>query len=136
VGKSLGFTSQDTLPDYTAYLKRFFRPEFLNRIDEVITFRPLHPDTMTRILDLQLRELRDRLSKQKLSLELSDDARTLILEKGYDPVNGARPLRRAIERLLTRPLSAKIVEDIFQPGDTVLASVAADERLKFEAKVG
>ncbi|MEZ4669948.1 MAG: ATP-dependent Clp protease ATP-binding subunit [Anaerolineae bacterium] len=135
-GKALGFTSQDTMPDYSAYLKRFFRPEFLNRIDEVITFRPLHPDTMTRILDLQLKDLHDRLSKQKLTLELAEDARALILEKGYDPVNGARPLRRAIERLLTRPLSAKIVEDIFQPGDTVLVSVTTDERLKFEGKAG
>ena len=82
---------------------------------------------------MQLSDLHERLGQQKLKLELSDDARALILEKGYDPASGARPLRRAIERLLTRPISAKIVEDAFQPGDTVLAS-SDGERLKFEAK--
>ncbi len=133
-GKSLGFTSGgENLPDYSSYLKRFFRPEFINRIDEVITFRPLHPEALSGILDLQLADLHARLGQQKLKLELSDDARALILEKGYDPASGARPLRRAIERLLTRPISAKIVEDAFQPGDTVLA-LSDGERLKFEAK--
>ncbi len=133
--KSLGFTKGvDALPDYSGYLKRFFRPEFLNRIDEVITFRPLQTESLTGILDLKLTDLYERLAKQKLTLELSDDARTLILEKGYDLESGARPLQRAIERLLTRPISAKIVEDAFQPGDIVVVS-ADGERLKFEAKV-
>ncbi len=134
--KSLGFTGggPESLPDYSAYLKRFFRPEFINRIDEVITFRPLHNESLSGILDLKLGDLHDRLAQQKLKLELADDARAIILEKGYDPASGARPLSRAIERLLTRPISAKIVEDAFQPGDTVLASADGD-RLKFEAKV-
>ncbi|MBA3871216.1 MAG: ATP-dependent Clp protease ATP-binding subunit [Anaerolineae bacterium] len=134
--KSLGFTGGgvESLPDYSAYLKRFFRPEFINRIDEVITFRPLHTGSLSGILDLKLGDLHERLAQQKLKLELSDDARAVILEKGYDPANGARPLARAIERLLTRPISAKIVEDAFQPGDTVLATADGD-RLKFEAKV-
>ena len=134
--KSLGFTGggPEALPDYTAYLKRFFRPEFINRIDEVITFRPLHNESLSGILDLKLGDLHERLAQQKLKLELADDARAIILEKGYDPASGARPLARAIERLLTRPISAKIVEDAFQPGDTVLATADGD-RLKFEAKV-
>ncbi|MBL8118922.1 MAG: ATP-dependent Clp protease ATP-binding subunit [Anaerolineae bacterium] len=134
-GKSLGFgNTADMLPDYSQYLKRFFRPEFLNRLDEVITFRPLTTETISGIMDLQLQDLHDRLLRQKLQLELASDARELILAKGYDPINGARPLRRAIERLLTRPLSTRIVEDDFQPGDTIVASVAGDERLKFEAR--
>jgi ATP-dependent Clp protease ATP-binding subunit ClpC len=135
-GKSLGFTGGgvEFLPDYSAYLKHFFRPEFINRIDEVITFRPLQNEALSGILNLKLGDLLDRLSQQKLKLELSDDARALILKKGYDPASGARPLSRAIERLLTRPISTKIVEDAFQPGDTVLAT-ADGERLKFEAKV-
>jgi ATP-dependent Clp protease ATP-binding subunit ClpA len=92
-------------------------------------------ETLGQILELQLAELRERLSKQKLMLSLSEAARILIVRKGYDPVNGARPLRRAIERLLTRPLSAQIVEDIFQPGDTIEAVTAEDdERLHFEKK--
>lgn len=133
---SLGFAG-GTLrePDYEAHLKRFFRPEFLNRLDEIITFRALDQETMSQILDLQLGELHQRLTEQHLKLVLSDEARALVLEKGYDPINGARPLRRAIERLLTRPLSAKIVEDIFSPGDTITAFVDEGERLRFEAAI-
>jgi ATP-dependent Clp protease ATP-binding subunit ClpC len=134
-GKSLGFVAKDSLgaPDYSQYLSRFFRPEFLNRVDEIITFRPLNQDTLSKILDLQLTELHQRLAEQNLKLALSDEARALILRKGTDAANGARPLRRAIERLLTRPLSARIVEDAFVPGDTVIAQVDENEKLRFEA---
>ncbi len=131
---SLGFAGGPIRePDYEGHLKQFFRPEFINRLDEIITFRPLDQETMSSILDLQLGELHDRLAEQSLKLVLSDEARMFVLEKGYDPINGARPLRRAIERLLTRPLSAKIVEDTFSPGDTVTAFVDEGERLRFEA---
>jgi ATP-dependent Clp protease ATP-binding subunit ClpA len=130
---SLGFKGSEREPDYAAHLNQFFRPEFLNRLDEVVTFRPLSQDTLSRILDLKLTDLYARLKAQKLNLELSEEARQLILEKGYDPVNGARPLHRAIERLLTRPLSAKIVEDAFMPGDTIVAEAEGD-RLQFESK--
>lgn len=132
-GKALGFGASDALPDYTAHLKDFFRPEFLNRVDETITFRPLTTEALSRILELQLRDLRERLTSQKLTLTLADDARDLILQKGYDPISGARPLRRAIERLVTRPLSAKIIEDAFEPGSTIIARVDSKDRLKFEA---
>ncbi|MEO8611708.1 MAG: ATP-dependent Clp protease ATP-binding subunit [Chloroflexota bacterium] len=134
-GKQLGFGSrEDQLPDYSSYLNRFFRPEFLNRVDEIITFRALNPLVLSNILDLKLKELHERLERQKLKLELAEDARELVLRKGYDPVNGARPLRRMIERLITRPLSTKIVEDAFQPGDTITAHADPDgERVIFEA---
>jgi ATP-dependent Clp protease ATP-binding subunit ClpC len=134
-GKQLGFGSrEDQQPDYMAYLNRFFRPEFLNRVDEVITFRQLNTEVLSKILDLKLIDLHERLARQKLSLELAEDARELILKKGFDPVNGARPLQRSIERLLTRPLSTKIVEDAFQPGDTITAHADIEaERLVFEA---
>jgi ATP-dependent Clp protease ATP-binding subunit ClpC len=131
---SLGFAGGAIRePDYEGHLKRFFRPEFLNRLDEIITFRALDQETMSKILDLQLGELHQRLAEQNLKLVLSDEARALILQQGYDPINGARPLRRAIERMLTRPLSARIVEDIFTPGDTITAFVDEGERLRFEA---
>jgi ATP-dependent Clp protease ATP-binding subunit ClpA len=134
-GKVMGFASAGRpSADYTAYLAKFFRPEFLNRLDEIITFRSLDQAALSKILDLQLRELHNRLRDQKLTLELEDSARTLILEKGHDSANGARPLRRAIERLLTRPLSALIVEDKFQTNDTIIARAGEDERLTFEAK--
>jgi ATP-dependent Clp protease ATP-binding subunit ClpC len=133
--KSMGFGAVvPDAPDYSGYLNQFFRPEFLNRVDEVITFRALSKETLSKILDLQLGDLRQRLSEQQMTLELADDARELILRKGFDPVNGARPLRRAIERLLTRPLSAKIVEDSFQDGDTIVARTTEDEHVTFEAK--
>jgi ATP-dependent Clp protease ATP-binding subunit ClpC len=136
-GKSLGFVSDpNQQPDYEGFLDRFFRPEFLNRVDEVITFRPLNRDIMSSILDLQLEDLHQRLARQHLKLILSDEARSLVLRKGYDPINGARPLRRAIERLVTRPLSAKIVEDAFQAGDDIVAKPDGDDRLKFEPQRG
>jgi len=120
-------------------LARFFRPEFLNRVDEIVIFRPLTTTALEKILDLQLIDLRKRLESQRLQLELSPEARMLILKKGYDPVNGARPLRRSIERLLTRPLSARIVEDSFPPGTVVRAIVQNDapgsETLRFESQI-
>jgi ATP-dependent Clp protease ATP-binding subunit ClpC len=133
-GRVLGFRRDDHEPDYSGYLNRYFRPEFLNRVDEVIKFRPLNEATLGAILDLQLAELRTRLVSQKLTLQLTDEARAVILRVGHDPVNGARPLRRAIERLLTKPLSAKIVEDAFMPGDTVVVTAEGDT-LRFASEV-
>ncbi|MDX2161803.1 MAG: ATP-dependent Clp protease ATP-binding subunit [bacterium] len=129
-GRSLGFIGgADRQPDYASHLSRFFRPEFLNRLDEIVTFRPLAADTLSKILDLQLNDLRKRLDEQRLKLELTDAARQLILTKGHDPINGARPLRRAIERMLTRPLSGRIVEDAFEPGDTIVVEADSDHGL-------
>ncbi|MBN1200531.1 MAG: ATP-dependent Clp protease ATP-binding subunit [Anaerolineae bacterium] len=125
VGKGLGFfASPDQLPDYDFHLKKHFRPEFLNRLDEVVVFNPLTEQALNDILNLQFSEVTERLNDQKLSLTLDESARALLLREGYDPANGARPLRRAIERLLTRPLSAAILEETFHPGDSIL--VAAD----------
>ncbi|MBZ0291762.1 MAG: ATP-dependent Clp protease ATP-binding subunit [Anaerolineae bacterium] len=130
----LGFNAnpEEVERDYEAHLKRFFRPEFLNRVDEVITFNSLSQAALSDILDLQLQELHKRLRQQQLQLVLTDEARALILDAGHDPVNGARPLRRAIERLLTRPLSNKIVEDAFEPGEMITVCVTDDQRLRFE----
>lgn len=132
-GKILGFGGRnvDEKADYSGYLSRFFRPEFINRLDEVITFNALDREVMGQILDLKLKELHDRLEDQHLTLNLTDEARDLILQYGYDPTNGARPLGRAIERLITRPLSAKIVEDVFQYGDTITADRGEDEKIFF-----
>jgi ATP-dependent Clp protease ATP-binding subunit ClpC len=137
-GRQLGFTpGSDRHMDYSGYLSRYFRPEFINRLDDVVTFRPLDRSVLSSILDLQLATLHDRLREQRLTLVLDESARDLILRKGYDPVNGARPLRRAVERLLTRPLSARIVEDAFNPGDTVIASAdASGERMVFASQAG
>jgi ATP-dependent Clp protease ATP-binding subunit ClpC len=134
-GKQIGFRATGREPDYTAYLSRFFRPEFLNRLDEVVVFHELGPEALAAILDLQLAGLRARLEAQHLRLTLTEAARALILQRGYDPVNGARPLKRAVERLITRPLGARIVEDLFAPDSTVVADVdaTAPDRLSFVA---
>lgn len=135
-GRSLGFGEGERgNEDYSGYLKNFFRPEFINRLDEVITFHSLSEETLAKILKKQLGELRERLQEQSFEIELADNARDLILKIGYDPVNGARPLRRAIERLLTRPISAKIVEEAFEKGDTIIAYANEDgDALAFKGK--
>jgi len=126
-GKRLGFyNSLTNKRDYTLYLSQFFRPEFLNRVDEVITFNALTRETVEKILHLQLRDLYERLAEQGLTLTLTPEARELILELGYDPALGARPLRRTIDRLITRPISNLLIANQFNNGDTILAHPATD----------
>ncbi|MBN1963564.1 MAG: ATP-dependent Clp protease ATP-binding subunit, partial [Anaerolineae bacterium] len=135
--RGMGFarTDEDVLPDYEAYLDQFFRPEFLNRLDEVVTFRPLNVVHLNQILDLQLAELYDRLARQRLKLVLDDTARGAILEEGYNPALGARPLKRAIERLLTRPLGAMLLGESL-PGDTIYVRSAEGGGLSFTVGAG
>src|SRR5207237_4402312 len=90
-------------------LKNHFRPEFLNRIDEVIVFHELTRAEVTSIVDLMIRRVRDQLESQGLGLELTDAAKELLAEKGYDPQLGARPLRRAIQRMVEDPLSERLL---------------------------
>ncbi|MBN1679826.1 MAG: ATP-dependent Clp protease ATP-binding subunit, partial [Anaerolineae bacterium] len=132
VGKGLGFmAAPDQLPDYDFHLKKHFRPEFLNRLDEVVVFQALDEDALNQILDLQMRQVVERLEEQNLTLILDDSARQLLLREGYDPANGARPLRRAIDRMLTRPLSTAILEETFRAGAAIRA-VADGEQLTLE----
>mgnify|MGYP005838178067 CR=1 FL=1 len=130
----LGFRA-DANPSasYHAALRKFFRPEFLNRLDDIIVFNPLTPEALLGILELNLADLRERLAGQGLSLELAPQARDLILSQGHDPTNGARPLRRAIERLLTRPLSSYILENRLPEG-TAIQVGAVGLRLTFTAQ--
>ncbi|MGI9585031.1 MAG: ATP-dependent Clp protease ATP-binding subunit, partial [Acidimicrobiia bacterium] len=116
-------------------LKTHFRPEFLNRIDEVIVFHELTMDEVKQIVDLLLVRVREQLESQALDLVLTDDAKELLGRKGYDPQLGARPLRRAIQRLLEDPLSEKVLFKEFPAGSTVLVSVGTDDPdvLAFEA---
>jgi ATP-dependent Clp protease ATP-binding subunit ClpC len=108
-------------------LKLHFRPEFLNRIDEVIVFHELTIDEVKTIVDLLLTRLREQLESQALDLVLTDDAKELLAKKGYDPQLGARPLRRAIQRLLEDPLSEKVLFKEFPAGSTILVTVDADD---------
>jgi ATP-dependent Clp protease ATP-binding subunit ClpB len=103
-----------------AELRRHFRPEFLNRVDDVIVFRPLGREQLKTIVDLQLRGLERLLAERKLTLQVTDAAKELIAEEGYDPAYGARPLKRAIQRLVQNPLAIRVLEGEFGEGDTVV----------------
>jgi len=100
-------------------MREFFRPEFLNRIDEVVEFHALTRDQLGEIVELQLRRLRDRLADRGLDLELTDAAKELVAEAGWDPAYGARPLKRALQRLVENPLALRLLDGEFAEGDTV-----------------
>jgi ATP-dependent Clp protease ATP-binding subunit ClpB len=115
-------------------LRDRFRPEFLNRIDEVVVFQPLSREQLSEIVELQLGRLRERLSERRLELEVTDAAKELLAEEGWDPAYGARPLKRAIQRLLENRLALELLEGRFADGDTVRVD-ASDGKLVFEADV-
>jgi ATP-dependent Clp protease ATP-binding subunit ClpB len=100
-------------------LREAFKPEFLNRIDEIIIFNNLGREEIKSIVDIQLQRLRRNLASRRIALEVTDRAKALIADKGYDPVYGARPLKRTIQRLIQDPLAVKILEGEFKEGDTV-----------------
>ena len=100
-------------------MREHFRPEFLNRIDEVVVFEPLTRDQLADIVELQLARLRARLAVRGLTLELTDAAKDVVTEAGWDPTYGARPLKRALQRLVENPLALRLLEGDFAEGDTV-----------------
>ena len=104
-----------------------FRPEFINRVDEVVIFEPLARDQIAGITEIQLGRLRSRLTERELKLQLSDDALDKLIAVGYDPVYGARPLKRAIQRWIENPLAQLILSGRFMPGETVTGTVENDE---------
>jgi ATP-dependent Clp protease ATP-binding subunit ClpC len=108
-------------------LKRHFRPEFLNRIDEVIVFHELSGEEVKSIVDLLIRRVVEHLESQDVALQLTEQAKVLMAERGYDPALGARPLRRAIQRLIEDPLSEKILWKEFEAGDTIIVDVEHDD---------
>jgi ATP-dependent Clp protease ATP-binding subunit ClpB len=108
-----------------------FRPEFLNRIDEVVTFEALTREQLSEIVELQLRRLRERLAERRLELDVTEAAKELLAEEGWDPAYGARPLKRAIQRLLENPLALELLEGRFSDGDLIRVD-ARDGELVFE----
>jgi ATP-dependent Clp protease ATP-binding subunit ClpB len=113
------------------HLRAEFRPEFLNRVDEIVVFRPLGRDDLSQIVEIQLGRLRKLLADRSLTLELTEAARETIADAGYDPVYGARPLKRAIQRLVQDPLAQKILRGEFKPGDHVVVGEGRGETLEF-----
>ena len=112
-------------------LRSTFRPEFLNRVDEIIIFRPLSREQIGQIVEIQLGRLRKLLADRKLSLELTPQARNQLADEGYDPVYGARPLKRVIQQRLQNPLALKLLQGEFREGDTVLVSVDGHGEFSF-----
>jgi len=116
-------------------LRAEFKPEFLNRVDEIVVFRPLSREDLSQIVEIQLQRLRKLLAERHLTLELGDKAREAVADAGYDPVYGARPLKRAIQRMIQDPLSTKILEGEFQPGDHIVADEGSGGDLEFKKGV-
>jgi len=119
---------------------RYFKPEFINRIDEIIVFHPLTRKEIQAIVDLLILRLRKRLREQNMDIVLTDEAREYLAERGYDPDFGARPLRRLIQRTIESPLSAELIRGTFQPGDTIEVYVEEGvlklRRLEARATIG
>jgi ATP-dependent Clp protease ATP-binding subunit ClpC len=109
-------------------LKGAFRPEFLNRIDEIITFSPLSLEQMSEIVDLQMKEVRDRLNERGLDVELTPAARSWLANEGFDSAFGARPLRRALQKFVESPLSISLLSGEFSQGDTIVVDVDEEKR--------
>jgi ATP-dependent Clp protease ATP-binding subunit ClpB len=99
-----------------------FRPEFINRIDDIVVFHPLGAQQIRAIVDIQLTYLRQRLQERNMDLTLDDAARDLLGEAGFDPVYGARPLKRAIQQQIENPLAQRILQGEFSPGDLIRAT--------------
>jgi ATP-dependent Clp protease ATP-binding subunit ClpB len=112
-------------------LRQTFRPEFLNRIDEIVTFKALGPDEITRIVDIQMRDLQKRLAERKITIELTGEARKTLAERGYDPVFGARPLKRAIQRMVENPLAVEVLGGKFREGDHIVVDTKDRETFTF-----
>jgi ATP-dependent Clp protease ATP-binding subunit ClpB len=116
-------------------LLQHFRPEFINRIDEIVIFNALGKEQIVKIVDLQLVNLRRLLAEKKIQIELTDKARELLLREGYDPQYGARPLKRTIQQLIQDPLALRLLDGDVVPGDRV--AIDADLKrgeMKFERK--
>jgi ATP-dependent Clp protease ATP-binding subunit ClpB len=113
-------------------LRAHFKPEFLNRIDDIITFHPLGKEEISRIIDIQLEVLRKHLSDRKITLDLTSAAREALFAEGYDPAYGARPLKRAIQTLLADKLALRLLEGQIQAGDHIVADVDKTGEFTFQ----
>ena len=139
-GATMGFTAPDDEQDYermkenlTEEAKKVFRPEFLNRFDDIVVFRSLGREDLTQILDLELAKVDKRLAQRDIHFELDEAGRDLLLDKGHDPTYGARPMRRAVEKYLEDPMAEEIIRGDLREGETIGIS-AKDDQLVFTQK--
>jgi ATP-dependent Clp protease ATP-binding subunit ClpB len=122
--------------DVMDIMRQAFRPEFLNRVDDIIIFHSLSKPEMRQIIDIQLKGLVKRLEDRKIRVELSDTAKDLIIDEGYDPTYGARPLKRTIQRRVLDPLAVRVLQGDFREGDTVLIDVKAGDLVFNKVEAG
>jgi ATP-dependent Clp protease ATP-binding subunit ClpC len=120
MGDETGLSYDEMKSRIMGELKKVFRPELLNRIDEVIVFHKLTKEEITTIVDLMLKRLRDQMGEHEAAIELTEGAKELLVEKGYDPAMGARPLRRAIQRHIEDPLADFVLGRTLKPGSTIV----------------
>jgi ATP-dependent Clp protease ATP-binding subunit ClpB len=113
-------------------LREHFPPEFINRVDEIIVFHRLTREQLTQIVEIQLQGLMRRLGERKIAIEFTDAAKDLLIEEGYDPVYGARPLKRTVQRRVLDPLALKVLQGEFKEGDTIVVNADGDH-LTFHA---
>jgi len=133
---SLGFTAKKEEVTYNEIkdklmeeVKRTFKPEFLNRLDDIIVFRPLVKEDLQRIVDIEVQQVIKRLREQGISLEVSAEAKEFLIERGFDPVFGARPLKRTIQRFLEDPLASEIISRKLNDGAAIKVKLGKDELL-------
>jgi ATP-dependent Clp protease ATP-binding subunit ClpC len=135
VADETGLSYEDMKNKIMGELKKVFRPEFLNRLDEVIVFHKLSRDEIKQIVELLMRHLRESMAERELQIELNEEAKEFLVDKGWDPAMGARPLRRAIQRYVEDPLADEVLRTKMDPGSTVV--VERDAQAKDgEAKDG
>jgi ATP-dependent Clp protease ATP-binding subunit ClpC len=125
---------EDMKKKVMAEIQKAFRPEFLNRLDDIIVFHELSEEQLRRIVDLMIKDLESRLAERKIGLELTEKAKSWLSKEGYDPIYGARPLRRVIEREVENPLSSKVLRGEIKEGDTVKVDVDKENKLTFKTK--
>ncbi len=122
-----GLTSEQIEQRVMAAVRESFRPELLNRIDEVVIFAPLGREQITQIVEIQLRDLRQRLAERNMSVELTPAAKERLADIGFGPVYGARPLRRAIQQRIVHPLAVRLLAGDFHDGDTITVDAEGDQ---------
>jgi ATP-dependent Clp protease ATP-binding subunit ClpC len=136
---SIGFKNQEHTTDYKEMkhrlleeVKRTFKPEFINRIDDIVVFHKLSREELEKIIDIEINGLRKRLSERMITLELDEKAKQFLINKGFDMTYGARPLKRTIQRYLEDPLAEELISKRLRPNENVRVTVKDDDSLQFE----
>jgi ATP-dependent Clp protease ATP-binding subunit ClpC len=136
LGDEGGLSYEDMKSRVMSELKKVFRPELLNRIDEIIVFHKLTREEILSIVDLLMKRLREQMATHEVTIELADEAKELLVEKGYDPAMGARPLRRAIQHFIEDPLADFVLGRSLEPGSTILVARKGEEEVDIEVIPG